>query len=147
MIYDLGVGARIVFALLDMLDEAVQEGSREAVISVMEFLADALASMRKGMTEDPHFGLGGRAKSWKDMGPEEILDYMRTAIALEQAMIERKQEKIPLMRHASAKRLSEEIRKSLAVLRRMTAQMKAYLIKHWPEFWTESVAKEFSPWL
>lgn len=148
MTYDLLTGARIVFALLDILDEAISEGRKEAITSIVDALSDALSHLRRGLSEDPHFSLGDvRRRSWKDMAPEEILDYMRTAIAIEQAIIDRKQERIPHVRQSSAIRLTGEIKKSAAMLRRMSKEMKSFLLKHWPDFWTDAVEKEFDPWL
>lgn len=148
-IHDIRTGARIVYALLEMLDDAVAAEDRVAMLSLMDFLADTLAAIGRGL-EIHASGLAGRKRyrpSWQDMSPDQLLDDLRTMISIEQALIEARQDRIPHVRHASAKRLSSEIKAFLQKLRIAVLERRTYLLKHFPEYWTEAVEKEFGPWL
>ena len=142
-----------VEAMVATFGEVVAEGDRPGIRAVYRMLGDAMAGVTRLINR---LGTGlGRAslgasfppERWKDVSPDEIIRDFHNLVAIEELAIGIKQAKVPGSGSAEARRLSQEIPRSIRSLRNKVASGKAWIQKHWPEAWTDREESDFERWL
>jgi hypothetical protein len=142
-----------VRAMAATLDEVVSSGDRAATKTMYVILADAMAGVTRlihklgtGLPR-PSLSATFPPDSWRDISPEAILRDLANLVAIEDLAIAIKQAKLPYSRSAEAKRLSQEINRSIRKLKAKVISAKAWIQKHWPDAWTEKEESDYRGWL
>lgn len=151
---DTQIARHTIEAVAQTLAEKGRERDTQAVRTLYGLLADAMSGVTRLMNR---LGRGLRAASglgaafpperWKDLSAQDILLDLWNLIAIEETAIEAKQSRMPGSRSAEAKRLRSEVARSIRTLKAQVRSARAWIIKHWPDAWTEIEETEFSRWL
>lgn len=141
-----------VHAMFVRFGQAVDEGDVENTKAMYGILADAASGVSRlirsaRLTRQEALGSTFPPDAWRDMSPEHILLDLQNFVAIEEAMIEAKQAKVPGSRSAQAKRLSQEISKMIRDLRRRVGDSRTWILTHYQEHWTEDQERLYGPWL
>lgn len=142
-----------VRAITQTFDEAVSQGDLLATRAAYLLLADAIVGVTR-LIERRGIGLGSHSMgaafppdAWKDMAPDEIIRDLQNLVAIEELAITVAQAKVRGAGTAQAKRLSGEIARMIRSLRGRVKAAKAWILKHWPDHWTETEESDFGSWL
>ena len=154
---DSETAATTVFSIFDVLKETVQARDKESLHCVLVLLTQAAAGVvrllcrrRSGIrTARVRVGLGAALPPdrWRDMGPEEILKELYEFKEIEQAFLASKQERIKEARTADQKRLSAQIQRILREMKASVRAARTWIVRHWPDYWTQKEEDEFQGYL
>lgn len=142
-----------VQAMTATLDEVLADNDPHATLAMYAMLADAFSGVT-GLIQRLGAGLGHVSLGasfppdrWKDLSPDNIIRDLENLVLIEELGIEIKQAKLPGSGGAEAKRLSQEITRSIKTLKSKVINAKAWIQKYWPDAWTEKEESDFQRWL
>lgn len=142
--------SQTIFAIIHVLRSHMRQGHRPEVAYLMEMLSQNVAAATRLLDASKRLGVrtalgaGFPSESWKDLGPKEALEWLRQYVAVEEGLIDLKQDALPFSRTAEAKKLSAQIAKMRKSLNAGVARVRKWMLKVWPAQWTETEEREFA---
>lgn len=146
--------ARAILAISSAIEAAAGFNDRKNVRYGARLLLETIDDSTELLDQYGKYLFGGVRLSsrepqgnWLNEGPVEIVESMRTAVAVDEATMESYGEDAKLLDEADARKFDGR-RVRLRRLLSFSVQMgRRVILEKWPQFWTTELEKEFEEYL